>query len=219
MPMEIVWLGNAWFSMKADGKLIHFDPLSKGYRRTLGADIPLDESVKADLIAISHSHPDHWNKDAVESLRGPSTVIVAPHKPAKDIEGAREIDAGGSFTLDGIMVKAVPAYNIHKFYHRKGHGVGYLVTVAGKTIYHAGDTDFIPEMSSLGKVDVALLPIGGKYTMDVKEAALAAKAINPSVVIPMHNLDTDPSELGRLLVDSPSIRAAALATGMALKLD
>jgi L-ascorbate metabolism protein UlaG (beta-lactamase superfamily) len=219
MPVEITWLGNAWFSVEADGKLVHFDPLSEKYRKRLGVEIPLESNAKADLIAISHSHPDHWDRDTLDSLRGPATVIVAPHNPAKSIEGAKEMDAGGSLTLDGFEVKAVPAYNLHKFYHRKGHGIGFLVKVAGKTIYHAGDTDLIPEMSSLGKVDVAFLPIGGKYTMDVKEAALAAKAIFPTVAIPMHNLDTDPSELVRLLADAPSIRVVALAPGKTLTLD
>ncbi len=216
--MDITWLGNAWFSVKADDKLIHFDPLSERYRKKLGADFPLDASKKADLIAISHSHPDHWSRDTVDSLRGPATVIVAPHKPAKSIEGAKEIEAGGSLILDGLEVRAVPAYNLRKFYHRRGNGVGYLVKVAGKTIYHAGDTDFIPEMSSLGKVDVAYLPIGGKFTMDVREAALAAKAISPSVVIPMHNLDTDRSELARLLADVPSIRTLVPELGKPFQL-
>jgi L-ascorbate metabolism protein UlaG (beta-lactamase superfamily) len=213
MSMDITWFGNAWFRLRADGKLVHFDPLSDKYQKMFGVKAILGTSEKADLVAISHSHPDHWDKDTLDSLRGPATVIVAPHKPAKSIEGAKEIEAGASIAVDGIDVKAVSAYNLHKFYHRKGHGVGYLVKIGGKTIYHAGDTDFIPEMTSLGKVDVALLPIGGKYTMDVKEAAQAARAISPAIVIPMHNLDTDRSELARLLADVPSIRTLAPELG------
>jgi len=68
----------------------------------------------------------------------------------------------------------------------------FLLEIAGKTIYHAGDTDFIPEMKLLGKVDVAMLPIGGKFTMDINEAVEATIAINPKFVIPMHYLKNDP---------------------------
>ncbi|MGD1060141.1 MAG: MBL fold metallo-hydrolase [Methanomassiliicoccales archaeon] len=217
MTTDITWLGQSWFRAVSEGKTVHFDPLSAKYAKRLGPGKPLDPSEKADLVLISHSHPDHWDEETVRSLTGPNTSIVAPHKPAKSIDGAKEIHEGESLSLNGIDVSAVPAYNIQRIYHPKGKGVGYLVKLGGSTIYHAGDTDFIPEMSSLGKVDVALLPIGGKFTMDVKAAAQAAKAIAPAVVVPMHNLDTDLSEIAKLLADTPSIRVVVLKPGETFK--
>jgi len=109
------------------------------------------------------------------------------------------IEAGEEITIDDVTLKAVEAYNIpranstKKVPHRKGNGVGYLMTLEDKTIYHAGDTDLIPEMGELGSVDVALLPIGGRtFTMDVQEAVEAAIAIKPKVAIPMHIFEADP---------------------------
>ncbi|HLD77650.1 MAG TPA: MBL fold metallo-hydrolase, partial [archaeon] len=94
------------------------------------------------------------------------------------------------FAVRGVPIKAVPAYNVKEerlSYHPKRNGwVGFVLTVNGVRIYHAGDTDFIPEMKDLGNIDVALLPIGGTYTMDAAEAAQAANAVAAKVTVPMH---------------------------------
>jgi L-ascorbate metabolism protein UlaG (beta-lactamase superfamily) len=97
--------------------------------------------------------------------------------------------------------------------HHKGEGVGYLITVNGKTIYHAGDTDFIPEMKDFGKVDVALLPIGGTFTMDIQEAIEAAIAIKPKVVIPMHHLKTNPQEYRKKVEAVSNVKVITLEIG------
>ncbi len=218
--MEIKWLGHSWFSINVDGIDLDFDPLPKKYRKKLEITGGFEPTSKADLILVSHSHGDHWDGDTIRSLKGPRTNIVAPREPANRIgDNVKVIEAGQKLVFDRVSVLAVPAYNLCKFYHRRGKGVGYLVTVDGKTIYHAGDTDFIPEMSSLGKVDVAFLPIGGKYTMDVNEAALAAKAISPRLLVPMHNLDTDPAELARLLQDIPTIRVEPMRSGQVIQIE
>jgi L-ascorbate metabolism protein UlaG (beta-lactamase superfamily) len=217
--MEITWLGHSWFSVVSGGERVDFDPLSASYRKRLGSGLPLDDSLKASIILISHGHGDHWDRETIALISGPKTVIVAPRNPARKIAGAMEIEAGQSAQVDGVTIRAVPAHNLHKMFHRRGKGVGYVVEIGGKTVYHAGDTDFIPEMSSLGSVDVACLPIGGRYTMNVHEAAQAARAIAPAIVIPMHNLQTAPSELGRLLADSPAIRVAVLGPGESLTID
>jgi len=94
--------------------------------------------------------------------------------------------------------------------HHKGEGVGYLLTVNGKTIYHAGDTDFIPEMRGLGDVDVALLPIGGTFTMDIEEAIEAVVAIKPKIVIPMHYLKANPQEFKKKLEAKSNIKVIDL---------
>jgi len=217
--MEIKWLGHSWFRVSADGINVDFDPLPRKYRKKMGIAEELESASKADLILISHSHGDHWDKDTIQSLKGSRTIVVAPRKPANRIGGdVKVIEAGQKLVLDRVNVLAVPAYNLRKFYHRRGKGVGYLITVGGKAIYHAGDTDFIPEMSSLGKVDVAFLPIGGRFTMDVNEAALAAKAISPRLLIPMHNMGTEPALLARLLQDVPTIRVEPMKPGQVLEL-
>jgi L-ascorbate metabolism protein UlaG (beta-lactamase superfamily) len=106
------------------------------------------------------------------------------------------IEPGERFNFGNVLIEAVNAYNTEhgsstRKQHKKGEGVGYLIVIEDKTIYHAGDTDFIPEMRGFGRVDVALLPIGGKFTMDIGEALEAVRAIDPDVVIPIHRFDAD----------------------------
>ena len=88
-----------------------------------------------------------------------------------------------------------------------------MITVGGKAIYHAGDTDFILEMRQLGHVDVALLPTGDKYTMDNSEAAEATLTINPKVVVPMHCWDTDPEEFKKKVTATSNIKVVLLEKG------
>jgi L-ascorbate metabolism protein UlaG (beta-lactamase superfamily) len=153
----------------------------------------------------------------IKSIRGADTVVFAPEDCVKKIKGAiRTLKVGEEANEDSVKIKAVDAYNVKRFrspgnpFHPKSFGVGYLITALGKTVYHAGDTDFIPEMKQLGHVDVALLPSGGTYTMDNAEAADAALAINASVVIPMHRWDTKPDEFKKKVEASSSIRVVLL---------
>ena len=114
--------------------------------------------------------------------------------------------------IDGLPEQLEKAGS-KKIWHRKGDGVGFLITADGKTIYHAGDTDFIPEMRDLGAVDVALLPIGGNYTMGIDDAVRAAIAINPKVVIPMHHLKAHPLGFKNRLEAKSKIKAMLLQIG------
>jgi L-ascorbate metabolism protein UlaG (beta-lactamase superfamily) len=129
------------------------------------------------------------------------TVIIAPDNCSKRFKGdVRSLKPGEETEIDGIQIRAVEACNHKRFkpsskpWHPQGYGVGYLIKAEGKIIYHAGDTDLIPEMKMLGSVDVALLPTGDKYTMDSVEAAEAALLIKPKVAIPMHTWDKDTKE-------------------------
>ena len=116
------------------------------------------------------------------------------------------------------------AYNTHRFrspgkpWHPRGYGVGYLIKVEGKTIYHAGDTDFVPEMRKLGRIDVALLPTGDKYTMDNVEAAEATVAIDPEFVIPMHRWDTDPQKFKKIVEAKSKVKVVLLKDGEEFKI-
>ncbi len=160
------------------GKTIYIDP----YRIS-------ESSPKADLILVTHEHYDHCDPDVIRQLSDEDTKIVAAKGCASKIENdVTETVAGDSMTVDDISIRAVEAYNIGKPYHPKGLGVGYIIKVNDVKIYHAGDTDRIPEMKMLKdeNIDIAFLPAGGTYTMDVKEASDAAADIMPKVAVPMH---------------------------------
>jgi L-ascorbate metabolism protein UlaG (beta-lactamase superfamily) len=137
------------------------------------------------------------------------------------------VKPGDEITFGYLRIKAVQAYNSEqgnstRKFHHKGDGVGYVITLDGKsyvitldgkTIYHAGDTDFIPEMRRLGAIDVALLPIGGIFTMDIPEAIEAAIVIKPKIVIPMHRLKANPQEFKDRLEAKSDIKVAPLQIG------
>jgi L-ascorbate metabolism protein UlaG (beta-lactamase superfamily) len=175
------WLGHA--SFRLDGPpVIYFDPWR------LQGTLP-----RADIILVSHEHSDHCSPQDIERISGPGTVIVASPSAARKLHGELRVLRPGERTSVGeAEIEAVPAYNVNKFrspgepFHPKGEAhAGFIVTVAGERIYFAGDTDHIPEMTEV-RCDVALLPIGGTYTMDADEAARAAADIGPKVVVPMH---------------------------------
>ncbi|MDD1764419.1 MAG: MBL fold metallo-hydrolase, partial [Candidatus Methanomethyliaceae archaeon] len=131
---------------------------------------------------------------------------------------------GEEATVGNVKVKAFHAYNIKRFrssgvpFHPKGYGVGYLITVEGNRIYHAGDSDFIPEMKKVGPVDVALLPTGDTYTMNNAEAAEAAIAISPRIVVPMHRLSTNPADFKKRVEGRSSIKVVLLREGEEIQL-
>lgn len=173
--IEVEWLGHAGFKLKNEA-VVYLDPYL----------LPSDPE-KADIILISHDHYDHCDSDKVRQLTKEGTVIVTTSACAAKLEGdIKVVNGGDEVTVKNIAIKAVPAYNIGKPYHSRGSGVGYVFRLGGKNVYYGGDTDHIPEMEELGEIDIALLPIGGTYTMDVNEAAEAAGVIKPKVVIPMH---------------------------------
>ncbi len=173
---SIKWYGHASIMIKAE-KIIYIDPfeLSSG-------------TEKADIILITHEHYDHFSPEDIKKIQKENTVIVSTSDViAKVKEEKKEISPGKELEIYGVKIKAVPAYNIDKRFHPKERNwVGYIVEVNGVSVYHAGDTDFIPEMKNLGKIDIAFLPVGGTYTMNAKEAAQAANTISPKVAIPIH---------------------------------
>ncbi len=212
MGFSVKWLGHASFEIKAGNKTIYIDPY-KG-----------QPEEKADLLLISHSHNDHCNPPKIKKIINDCTLIIAPADCASKIRGKiKSLKPGEEISIGDIRVKAVEAYNIKRFkspgnpFHPKGFGVGYLITVEGKTIYHAGDTDFIPEMKNLRNVYVALLPSGDTYTMDNKEAAEAALAIKPEFVIPMHRWDTNPNEFKKEVEANSTLKVILLKPGEEFK--
>lgn len=179
--IELKWLGHSSFFIRAESKIIYIDPYQINARE------------KADIILLTHPHYDHCSVQDIGKIAKDGTIIAGPAgiqskiaKLDKKIE-MKIMDVGETFDL-GIKVGAVPAYNIGKEFHRKDESwLGYTIQIGNTTIYHAGDTDLIPEMSKLaGKVTIALLPVGGEFTMDAEEAAEAASLIKPSFAVPMH---------------------------------
>jgi L-ascorbate metabolism protein UlaG (beta-lactamase superfamily) len=175
MLENITWLGHDAFQIAAS-KMIYIDPFQ------LAGDLE-----PADVICITHEHYDHCSPEDVVPIRREDTVVVAAESCRGKVKGdVRFVKAGDKVTVDDLVIEAIPAYNVNKRFHPKeAGGVGYLLSVDGSRIYHAGDTDPIPEMEGLD-VDIALLPVSGVYVATAEEAVEAANKIGPKLVIPMH---------------------------------
>lgn len=194
---KITWLYHAGFLLEANGKTVFIDPFK----------IP-QNSPQGDLILVTHEHFDHCDPTVISQIVGPETRIVAPESAAKKLHMFHDklavIREGDAPSQRGFYLKTVPAYNPAKSFHPRGLGVGYVITVDGKNFYHAGDTDYTAEMTKLKGIDVAMLPIGGTYTMNIDGAAAAANAFKPKTLIPMHynsldGLQADPQALAAKL--------------------
>jgi L-ascorbate metabolism protein UlaG (beta-lactamase superfamily) len=181
----IHWLGHDTF--RIDGSsTVYVDPWK------LPANAPL-----ADVILVTHDHFDHFSPDDIAAITRLGTIVVGPASVTdelRQIDGltALTIEAGQTVDAATATVTAVPAYNTDKFrepgvliHPPEAGGLGYVIDLDGRRVYHAGDTDAIPEMRDV-RCDVALLPIGGTFTMTVVEAAAACDLISAAVVVPMH---------------------------------
>lgn len=178
---DIVWMGHDSFKITGD-QVIFIDPFK------------LDQSDHAGIVLITHNHFDHLSPDDIARVSTADTEFVAPAEcaaklPGRTIHIVKPVD---KITVNGIAIEAVAAYNTNKFrspgvpFHPQADGkVGYIVTVWGVRIYHAGDTDLIPEMSHIS-CDIALLPVSGTYVMTAEEAAQAANLIKARVTVPIH---------------------------------
>lgn len=171
----ITWLGHASFRIKAPQGIIYIDPWQ------------LKDGEPADLVLITHGHQDHFSPDDLAKIRKADTTVVSVADVTRQLKGdVKTVKVGDKLTVKGVQIEVVPAYNPAKRFHPKAAGcVGYVITAGGRRIYHAGDTDVIPEMADI-QTDVALLPAGGTYTMTSSEAAQVANMIKPGVAVPMH---------------------------------
>lgn len=179
--VKIQHLSHAAFKLEGAGIVVYIDPFSISLARSDG-----------DIGVCTHDHFDHCSPDDLRKVLKADAVIVAAANCEKKLHNLKRelklLKPGEEVLVKGIKIQAVPAYNVNKPYHPRGYGgIGVIVEIAGVRIYHAGDTDLIPEMERLrGKVDVALLPVSGTYVMTAEEAAEAARRIKPALAIPMH---------------------------------
>ncbi len=179
---NLTWYGQASFSINVNDKIIYIDPLK----------IPT-KAPAADIIFITHSHGDHLSTTDIDKIKKEKTILVCPKSCQEKLSGTgirtiKLVSPGDTLTTKDIPVIAVPAYNIKKtkFHPKENNWVGYIIEIDGVRLYHAGDTERIPEMKEYN-CDIALMPLGQTYTMgSVKEAADAILDINPSIAIPMH---------------------------------
>jgi L-ascorbate metabolism protein UlaG (beta-lactamase superfamily) len=170
--------------------LRHASVLLEGTKRVLIDPWEVNETQTADLVLITHDHYDHLSLPDLKAVCGPATEIVVPEGAKSKLGGVKgkvhAVRPGQELNAAGLRVEVVAAYNVSKSFHPKTSGnVGYVVSLDGQRIYHAGDTDRIPEMKGLTP-DVALLPVGGTYTMDAAEAAKAVADLQAKKAIPMH---------------------------------
>ncbi|MFX1469848.1 MAG: MBL fold metallo-hydrolase [Promethearchaeota archaeon] len=206
MTMDIYWLGHAAFKLKtASGRIIYLDP----YQIKEGEE-------KADIIVSTHSHGDHFDSSSIKILMKDDTVLIGPESIASSLQkfNGKPLKLGDSFDYKDLSIELVPAYNIKKPNHpKRNKWAGIIVTAEDKSVYHAGDTERIPEMKDLASrnITVALMPCGGTYTMDFDEATDSIIDVKPRFAVPMHNWGKDLTKFKKLLEKKdPSIKVEIL---------
>jgi L-ascorbate metabolism protein UlaG (beta-lactamase superfamily) len=209
MSVEVRWLGHASFRISGRDGVAYIDPWKL-------SSIPHD----ADVIVVSHSHFDHCSPADVRKVSRDDTVIIAPSDVIEKLGATNAAAPGESLTIRGITVETVAAYNVNKSFHpRNNNWLGVVITIDGTRIYYSGDTDLVPEMSELADIDLALLPVGGTYTLDADEAAKACSAVRCRKAVPYHWGDIVGSEAdARKFVEKAPCEAHLLRPGESLEL-
>lgn len=206
--MKIKWLGHASVMIKTEGKVIYIDPYEGDY------------TAKADIVIVTHGHRDHLSPPKLSLVSKNDTTFVAPKSCANELQGkVVQMDVGQKRRFDGIEIEATHSYNVKRFrspgvpFHPKELNIAVIMRSEGKTLFHASDTDFIPEMKTLPPIDVAFLPIGGTYTMDVPEAVQATLAIKPKMVIPIHRRESEMEDFQKQVEARSTTKVLALKPG------
>ena len=179
--------GQNCIRIKAAAGVVYTDP----FRMT-------EEPHDADFVLITHDHYDHFSPEDLAKVCKKSTVLVVPERMA---EKAQEVSGlvgrtvtvryGSAYSVDGLNFETVRSYNIGKMFHPKdAEWVGYIIEADAGRVYVAGDSDATEEAKAV-RCDVALIPIGGKYTMDAAEGAELVNLIRPKLAIPVHFFDPE----------------------------
>ncbi|NTV13654.1 MAG: MBL fold metallo-hydrolase [Desulfobulbaceae bacterium] len=197
------FLGHGSLMLEFNREVIQIDPWGQA------ADYAF--LPKADLVLITHDHPDHLDKVALNKTRQPASIVIISESCRQDVPDGQVMKNGEARMVAGIGIKALPAYNLlnkrgnGEPYHPKGVGNGYLLTFNKTRVYIAGDTENIPEMADLKDIDYAFLPMNLPYTMTPEMVAAAVRTFKPKVLYPYHYGDTDPAKLVELLKDLPGV--------------
>ena len=216
------WLGHAAFELKLGETTILVDPW---ITENPSCPIRLDDLGPVDVVCVTHDHGDHLGDAfAICKRKGAKLVCVYEVGVRAQEEGVRPdqvvgMNVGGTVELKGVRITLVPA--IHSC--ASGVPVGFVIRGEGKAIYHAGDTALFGDMALIGRLygplDLALLPIGGYYTMGPLEAAEAVALLKPKTVVPMHYatfpvLEQNADEFVRLVGQrSPETKVVVLKPG------
>ena len=184
--IKITWFGHAAFKIEIANKTVLIDPWLDG---NPVSPVKTSEITKADIVYVTHDHGDHLG-DAFDVCKRTNATFVATvelgdYAEEKGVKNVAGLNIGGSVEIRGVRLLMTQAVHTAS----RGAPTGDIVEGEGKTVYHAGDTGLFGDMRLLGelyKIDVALIPIGGYYTMGAKEAVEAVKLLKPKTVIPMH---------------------------------
>ena len=183
--LQIEWLGNSTIKIKTKREVIYIDPYA------------LYDQEPANIILITHEHSKHCDPETIKRISKEFTLIITPKYASRLIkkENKKIIYPGETIEVEGLKITATHAYEITRAQlHYRGKGVGYIIDINGTKIYHAGDTDFIPEISNIKNIDIACYPIAD-FENDVQQAVDAINTIKPKFVIPLHY---DPSDRKKL---------------------
>jgi len=219
--MKIRWLGHSCFIIEGNDRII-VDPYITG-----NPVCPEKlENIDVDIVAVTHAHGDHLG-DAIEIAKKGAKLVaiyeIIEYASKYGVTG-EAINMGGGIKIGGTEIIMTPAFHSSGFtqagFQFGGAMPAGLVIKSGKTVYHAGDTSLFSDMKLIGelyKPDAALLPIGGRFTMDAKQAAIAAEWIGAKIAIPMHYntwdvIKQDPNEFKKL-VEEKGIKAIILNPG------
>ncbi len=176
----LTWLGHAGFMLEVKGMKIFIDPFRIK-----------EIKERADILFITHSHFDHLSVEDIKKVADQETTFVAPAEavPKLNYKKVVAVKPGEKKKVLGVEFETIDAYNTDReklqFHPHSNRWVGYIINVDGKRVYHAGDTDLTEEMGRVN-TDLALLPVGGTYTMDIEEGLAATKQIRARNFAPMH---------------------------------
>ena len=198
-PVEIVPIHHASLMLGWKGQHILIDPAPLDGAQGDAVTAPYKAMPRPDFILVTHIHGDHFNAPILEAVSGPNTMIVAPQNvrdamPAALQAKVRVMKNGDTGALGAIRIEAVAMYNTtpaRMNFHPKGLGNGYVLTLGGKRIYVAGDTEATPELAHLANIDLAFIPANLPYTQTVEAAAKWVKDFRPKMVFPYHYRNQD----------------------------
>jgi len=222
--MKITYLGHASFKIESDGKTVFVDPWLDGPTSPIG----VQDVEHADLVLVTHDHGDHGYKEAVKICKKTGAYFIAINELAiqansEGLKNVHTLNIGGSVKVDNVTVTLVQAFHSCS----KGSPTGFVVRFPSNSFYDAGDTGVFSSMQLIGELyspNLALLPIGSYFVMDVHQAALATKLLKPKYVIPMHYntfpvIKADPEEFRKIVSQtSPETEVKILSPGEVLEI-